>query len=801
MYSYEEVYLNTLKYFNGDDLATNVFITKYALKNNENAFLEKTPDDMHKRIAKEFARIEHKYGGSGALDEKTIYDYLKDFKYICPQGSPMYGIGNNFQNVSLSNCNVIRPPEDSMSSIFNTARDMANLYKRRYGVGTDLSNLRPCGASVTNAAKTSTGAYSFADLYSYVTRMVGQSGRRGALLLSMDVRHPDIENFITMKQDLTKVTGANISVKLCESFMIAVQNDSDFELRWPIEGKSKITKNIKARDLWNKIVSSATKTAEPGLLFWDTILKYLPAECYSDLGFKHYSTNPCGELPLSEDSCRLVSQNLKHLVKNPFTKKAYFDFDKWSEVISIGQRLSDDLVDLEIEKLDNLINISDSNDEKDLFTRLKKSCENGRRTGLGTHGLADALACLGIVYGDAKSLEIVEQIYETLKVVSYKTSVELAKERGAFPIWDWEIEKDNAFIAGLPNWLLRDIKKHGRRNISNLTNAPTGSVSILCQTSSGLEPVFKNSYVRRKKINPGDNTETYDFMDDSGDKWKEFKVFHNNVAEWMKLNPNKKLPEYFIESDKVDWQKRVEVQSIMTRHIDHSISSTINLPAGTSTDIVGQIYMEAWKKGLKGVTVYVDGSRTGVLVSKEKKSCTCSDRNAPKRPEKLECNIHHVSVKGQKWLILVGLYEGRPYEVFGGVEENIEIPKKYSAGVIVKVKERADKNRYDLCFGEDGCIKDIAKMFDNTNYQTHTRLISLGLRHGAKVNFVVEQLLRDPDNDLTSFSRAISRVLKKYIEDGTKVTSDKTCSNCNQETLIYQDGCVLCSSCGYSKCS
>ena len=793
MFSYDEVYSATLNYFNGDDLAANVFVTKYALKDVDGNYLEKTPDDMHYRLAKEFARIEAKFE-KNALSEEQIFDFLKNFRQIVPQGSPMAGIGNNYQNISLSNCSVIKPPEDTMSSIFNTARDMANLYKRRFGVGTDLSKLRPSGAPVSNAAKTSTGAYSFADFYSNVTKVIGQNSRRGALMLTMDVRHPDIENFITMKHDLKKVTSANVSVKLTNDFMERVEKDEVFILRWPVDSESpKITREVKAKDLWNLIISSATKYAEPGLFFWDTILENLPAQCYADVGFEHYSTNPCGELPLSEDSCRLISMNLKNLVINSFSSDACIDWMALEKMVVFAQRLSDDLVELELEKLDNLIKCSDTEDEKDLFRRLKKSCADGRRTGLGTHGLADLLARICLAYDSDEALVVVEKIYMTIRNVSYQASVDLARERGSFPVWNWEKEKDNAFIKRLPGKLQDEIRIYGRRNIANLTNAPTGSVSILSQTSSGIEPVFRNVYTRRRKLSGGPD-ERIDFVDASGDKWQEFDVSHHNVEEWQAVNPKKKLPKYFVESDNINWEKRVQVQATITKYIDHSISSTINLPAGTKESTVGEIYMQAWKLGCKGITVYVDKCRDGVLI-------TGKDDNTVKRPEALDCAIYHISVKGEKWIVLVGLMRGKPYEIFGGSEEDsIEIPKKYTTGKIIKTKSSL-KNRYDLHFGEDGVIKDIVKMFDSAAYSTYTRLISLHLRHGININFLVEQLLKDPDNDMTSFTRAISRVLKKYIEDGTKVTSEKTCGACGQDSLRYMDGCISCSNCGWSKCS
>ena len=613
-------------------------------------------------------------------------------------------------------------------------------------------------------------------------------------MLTMDVRHPDIENFITMKHDLKKVTSANVSVKLTNDFMERVEKDEVFILRWPVDSESpKITREVKAKDLWNLIISSATKYAEPGLFFWDTILENLPAQCYADVGFEHYSTNPCGELPLSEDSCRLISMNLKNLVINSFSSDACIDWMALEKMVVFAQRLSDDLVELELEKLDNLIKCSDTEDEKDLFRRLKKSCADGRRTGLGTHGLADLLARICLAYDSDEALVVVEKIYMTIRNVSYQASVDLARERGSFPVWNWEKEKDNAFIKRLPGKLQDEIRIYGRRNIANLTNAPTGSVSILSQTSSGIEPVFRNVYTRRRKLSGGPD-ERIDFVDASGDKWQEFDVSHHNVEEWQAVNPKKKLPKYFVESDNINWEKRVQVQATITKYIDHSISSTINLPAGTKESTVGEIYMQAWKLGCKGITVYVDKCRDGVLI-------TGKDDNTVKRPEALDCAIYHISVKGEKWIVLVGLMRGKPYEIFGGSEEDsIEIPKKYTTGKIIKTKSSL-KNRYDLHFGEDGVIKDIVKMFDSAAYSTYTRLISLHLRHGININFLVEQLLKDPDNDMTSFTRAISRVLKKYIEDGTKVTSEKTCGACGQDSLRYMDGCISCSNCGWSKCS
>ncbi|MED5338900.1 MAG: adenosylcobalamin-dependent ribonucleoside-diphosphate reductase, partial [Pseudomonadota bacterium] len=563
----------TLEYFNKDELATNVFLTKYALKNKKGEFVEKTPDDMHKRLAKEFARMENKFGGKNKLSEKKIYDLLRGFKYIVPQGSPMMGIGNNYVNVSLSNCVVVESPGDNISSIMDAGKELANLFKRRCGVGLDISNLRPENTPVNNSAGTTTGAWSFADFYSYVCRMIGQNGRRGALMITMDIRHPDIEKFVEMKHDLSKVTGANISVKITNDFMNAVEKDNSFALRFPVvaDGNSyAIAKKIEARDLWKKIVDSATKTAEPGILMWDNITKYLPAESYQEEGFQTICTNPCSEIPLSAyDSCRLISINLKNFVKDKFTKNAYFDLEKFKEVVKTGMRLSDDLVELEIEKLENIIAIADAPDEKKLWGKLLSACKKGRRTGLGTHGLADTLACLNMAYDSPTALRTIDNIYATLKNSAYKESCALARERGAFEVFDWEKEKNNLFIKSLAPALQELIAKYGRRNISILTNAPTGSVSIMSQTSSGLEPVFRNSYIRRRKLSHNEKDVKADFVDELGDKWLEYKVYHHNVQEWIDLYSGKEVPEFFVTSDKIDWEKRVEIQSVIQKHIDH----------------------------------------------------------------------------------------------------------------------------------------------------------------------------------------------------------------------------------------
>jgi len=632
--------------------------------------------------------------------------------------------------------------------------------------------------------------------------MIGQNGRRGALMISMDIRHPDIEKFITMKRDLTKVTGANVSVKISDSFMEAVENNESFTLQFPVDSADPThTTTIDAQSLWNKIVESATLTAEPGLLMWDNIINNLPAECYRDEGFQTITTNPCGEIPLSAyDSCRLVSLNLKHLVRNPFSEKAVFDFNKLKEIVSVGMRLSDDLVELELEKLERIKGACDTPSEKELWDNLHTACANGRRTGLGTHGLADALARLRLAYDSEEGLQLIEKIYETIRDTAYLESVYLAQERGAFPVFDWSKEKENSYIKRLPKNLSEKIETFGRRNISILTNAPTGSVSIMSQTSSGLEPVYRNAYVRRRKLSHNEQDLEADYIDELGDKWLEYKVFHHNAREYLDLFGDEVLPKFFVESGDIDWTKRIEAQALIQQSIDHSISSTINLPLGTPPNVVGDIYFKGWKLGLKGITVYVEGSRSGVLIEKGKERFP--HHPAPKRPLELPCNIHHTTIQGEKWVIMVGLMDGKPYEVMGGLSNLIEIPRAQAEGTLVKHPRKTMNAVYDLQIGTNGdtvIVKDLVKAFDNPNHSAFTRMISLALRTGANIQYVVEQLQKDRDADLFSFAKGVSRVLKGYITNGANA-SEKICSDCKAEGLVYMEGCITCKACGYAKC-
>jgi ribonucleoside-diphosphate reductase alpha chain len=810
-YSADQVYNASLDYFNGDELAADTFRSKYALrdpKDTELPFRELTPADMHRRMAKEFARVEQMY--PNPVSEETIYGFMEGFKYIVPQGSPMFGLGNPYVNISLSNCVVVASPKDNMSSIMETGKELANLYKRRAGVGVDLSSLRPDGASVNNSAGSSTGAWSFAELYSHITRMVGQSGRRGALMLTMDIKHPDIANFVTMKQDKTKVTGANVSVKLSDAFMQAVENDEDWVTQFPVDvpvEEATTTKTFKARDLWDLITSSAHKSAEPGLLFWDNITRELPADYYPQ--FKTVSTNPCSEIPLSEyDSCRLISINLTNFVSSPYSQDADFDYDHFSEVVKVAMRLMDDLVDLEIEALTKIIDKTTESEERETLIKLRTAAIEGRRTGLGTHGLADMLAKLEVVYDSDEAFVVLNRVYSTLRDVAYNTSVDLAKERGAFPAYKSENEQDCPFISRLATGVKYGMAKEGRRNISLLTMAPTGSVSILSQTSSGVEPVFRNAYTRRKKINPSDKNAKVDFTDLNGDKWQEFTVYHHNADQYFKEFPQyTELPDYFVTSEDIDPMERVKVQSLIQAFIDHGISSTINLPKTATVEDVQKIYMQSWKSGLKGVTVYVDGSRSGVLVS-EPSSGQITATHAPKRPKELHAEIKQATIDGQKWTFVVGFMQGVPYELFGGPSEFVELPKKAHTGKIIKrkcskVNKKGRLSCYDLVIdlGDDELtVKDIGVILspENENYGVLTRMTSLSLRHGVPLHFVVEQLGRDVDSGMHSFSKVMARILKHYIKDGT--VSGELCMSCGSK-LVFSEGCHICLQCGSSKCS
>lgn len=821
-----------LEYFNNDDLAADVF-GKYALRDDKGNLLEVTPDDMHRRLAKEFARIEAKY--PNPMPEEKIYSLLKGFQMIVPQGSPMSGIGNPYQIQSLSNCFVIDQPHDSYAGILFSDQEQVQIMKRRGGVGMDVSNIRPKGQPTSNAARTTDGIGVFMERFSNTTREVAQGGRRGALMLTIDCRHPEIETFIEIKRDLKKVTGANISIRFTDEFMHAVEAGSDFTLRWPVESpvdEAQITKTVNARQVWDKFIDAAWSSAEPGALFWDTVVNQGIVDCYSDAGYRTISTNPCGEIPLSPyDSCRLMVVNLTSFVKNPFTETAEFDFINFGKAVYAAQRLMDDLVDLEVECVDRIIEKIDNDPEpasvkaieSNLWRKIRAAGLNGRRTGLGVTGLGDALAALGHRYGSDISIQVTEFIYSQLAMWSHYSSLVMAKERGAFPVWDYEKEKDHKYLKGVmesTNNIHTDAldmwKNTGRRNIALTTTAPVGSVSCLTQTTSGIEPAFLLSYKRRRKITQNDTKTVPDFVDALGDRWQEYTVYHHWFKKWMdvtgKTNPEES-PYWGGTANDIDWEKSVDIQAAAQKWVDHSISKTCNLPNSATRETVNNVYMRAWKTGCKGFTVYRDGCRTGVLVATDaKKEETVKNAGDvfPKRPKELPCDIHRVNVKdrnglAQSWMVLVGLHEGKPYEVFSGLAEHIEVPKKVKTGTLIKNGKKDGVATYNLRVpvGDDDSIlfKDVVNLFENPTQGAFTRTISLALRHGIPVNFVVDQLQKDNSADMFAFARCIARVLKGYIPDGTKSASEKKCKECGSDQVFYMEGCLSCKSCGASKCS
>ena len=823
----EKALRETNEYFEGDELAPDVFM-KYALRDTAGNLLETNPDQMHRRLAKEFARIESKY--SNPMSEEEIYLLLKDFRDVVPQGSPMSGIGNPHQLQSLSNCFVIDQPHDSYGGILFSDQEQVQIMKRRGGVGFDVSTIRPKGQPTTNAARTTDGIGIFMERFSNSTREVAQGGRRGALMLTIDCRHPEIETFIDIKRDLKKVTGANISVRFTDEFMRAIESNADFVLRWPVESSietAEICKTVNARQIWEKFVDAAWTSAEPGALFWDTVVNQGIVDRYRDVGYKTISTNPCGEIPLSPyDSCRLMVVNLTSFVNNPFTDSAQFDFDRFNSVVMKAQRLMDDLVDLEVECVDRIL-AKIKNDpqpthvkkiELDLWEKIRAAGLNGRRTGLGVTGLGDALAALNVQYGNDTSIEMTESIYKALAVGAHRSSLQLAKERGAFPVFEYEREKDHPYLTKVMNAAGDDAvqmwQSAGRRNIALTTTAPVGSVSCLTRTTSGIEPAFLLSYKRRRKITQGDLTSRVDYVDPMGDKWQEYTVYHHWFKKWMdvtgKSDP-KDSPYWGGTANDIDWVKSVDIQAAAQRWIDHSISKTCNLPNSATKETVNDVYLRAWASGCKGFTVYRDGCRTGVLVATDepkKENKKQEERTAPKRPKALSCDIHRANVRdasgeSQPWLVLVGLLDGKPYEVFCGIPTSIEIPKKYKTGSIVKNGKRDGITTYNLHVPVDDenlVFKDIANLFDNPTQGAFSRTVSLALRHEVPIQYIVEQIQKDKNSDMFSFSKVVSRVLKGYIPDGAK-TGGMTCSECGSKDLVYQEGCMTCASCGSSKCS
>ncbi len=833
-YTQEEAYASSLEYFGGDELAASVFLSKYALRDTSGALLEKTPADMHRRLAKEFARIEAKY--PNPLSEDEIFEYLSKWE-IVPQGSPMSAMGNPYKIQSLSNCFVIAAPEDSYGGILFADQEQAQIMKRRGGVGFDISTIRPKGMHTANAAGTTDGIGVFMERFSNTCREVAQGGRRGALMLTVSVNHPEIETFINIKRDLKKVTGANISIRLTDDFMQAVKDDSEYTLRWPVDASpsdARVTNVVKAKEVWDQIIDAAWTSAEPGLLFWDTVKKATPTEAYASLGYGSVSTNPCGEIVLSPyDSCRLLLLNLAKFVKNPYDAGATFDYVAFGRAAKVAQRLMDDLVDLELEAVDTIISKIESDPESEavkhaelaLWRKIKDAASKGRRTGLGITAMGDALAALNIRYGSQESVDKTEEIYKVLEVNAYRSSVRMAAERGAFPIFSHKLEAEHEFIQKVISAdpeLRADYLKHGRRNIALTTTAPAGSVSCLTQTTSGIEPAFLVSYTRRKKVNPNDVDSRVDFVDQLGDKWQEYKVYHHGYKKWMEVTGKgdviEESPYWKATSNDVDWEMSVKLQAAAQKWVCHSLSKTCNLPNDTTKETVAQVYMAAWESGCKGFTVYRDGCRTGVLVSDSPKAEEKKDdgqpkgiteNHAPKRPKELSCDIHRINVKGQSgaesYLVLVGMMEDKPYEVFCGLSSHVEVPKKAKHGTLIKNGKKDGVATYNLSIpvGDDDVVvfKDVVELFANPLHGAFTRSLSLALRHGIPVQYVTEQLQKDKHSDMQSFSRVIARVLKSYIPDGTKSTSDKKCSSCGAtDGLVYQEGCLTCKSCGNSKC-
>ncbi len=835
VFTFDEVFEASKKYFNGDELATTTWINKYALKNQNGELLEKTPSDMHQRMAKQFAEVEQKYPPikskllstygqtRSKLTEQKIFNLFDGFKYVIPQGSIMFGLGNDQVIASLSNCVVIPAPYDSYGGIMYTDQQLVQLFKRRCGVGTDLSKLRPKESKVSNAARTTTGAVSFMHRFSFTTREVAQNGRRGALMLTMNVAHPDIEDFITVKQDLSKVTGANISVLLSDEFMQAVDENKDFLLRWPIDSdQPTVTKSIKAKKLWETIVKSAHNTAEPGLIYWDRQHKYSTSSIYP--GFENVSTNPCSEIAMQGgDSCRLIAVNLFSFVNNPFTPQASFDHQKFYETVYETQRLMDDLVDLELESVDRILQKIDQDQEpdyikqveRDTWQLLRDNGKIGRRTGLGFTALADAVAALGIKFDTDDALQAVDKIMRTKMQAEFDSSIDLAIERGKFEIFDPEIEKQSDFAQMIekefPN-IYNRMMQHGRRNISISTVAPTGSLSMLAQTSSGIEPVFMLSYKRRRKVNADDPNAKVSFVDDSGDAFEEFTVYHHKLKQWMKISGEKdidKSPYAGATATEIDWKKRIEMQALVQKYTTHSISSTINLPKDVSVKKVSDIYVEAWRKGLKGITVYRDGSRSGILVSdkKEEKKPEITHNLFPeKRPKKLEADVIRFKNKKEDWIAVVGLIENIPYEIFTGKMEDVfNLPDWVNKGWVIKNKDENGNSRYDFQFvdkqGYRITIEGLSRSFDK-EYWNYAKLLSGVLRHGMPMHEVVKLIegLNLYDDFINTWKNGVVRALKRYIPDGTK-PQDKKCPQCGDpEGLVYEEGCLSCKSCGYSKC-
>ena len=845
-YTYNEAFEASKKYFEGDELAARVWATKYALKDSQGNYFELTPDDMHRRIAREIARIERKY--KNPMDEQLLFDLMNHFRYLVPQGSPMAGIGNNLQVGSLSNCFVIglKGEPDSYGGIIKIDEEQVQLMKRRGGVGHDLSHLRPKGAEVKNSALTSTGLVPFMERYSNSTREVAQDGRRGALMLTVSVKHPDSEAFVDAKMTEGKITGANVSLKIDDAFMQAAIEGKEYTQQYPIHAeKPKYTQKIDATTFWNKIIHNAWQSAEPGVLFWDTIIRESLPDCYADLGFKTVSTNPCGEIPLCPyDSCRLLAINLYSYVENPFTPNAKFNFSKFKEHVMYAQRMMDDIIDLEMEKIETIIAKIETDPETDevkatelnLWKKIKDKTSQGRRTGVGTTAEGDMIAAMGLTYGTEEATKFSVEVHKTLALAAYRSSVMLASERGAFPVFDYKREVNNPFMNRLKeadSELYDLMVKYGRRNIACLTIAPTGTTSILTQTTSGIEPVFLPVYKRRRKVNANDKEVRVDFVDESGDAFEEYVVYHPKFITWMNIKGIEvkdnytqeqideivaKSPYYKATSNDVDWLNKVKMQGAVQKWVDHSISVTINLPNDVSEDMVNKLYVEAWKSGCKGCTVYRDGSRSGVLISlkNEKKKTAENAATSPadengfvthKRPIELDADVVRFQNNKEKWIAFIGLIDGKPYEIFTGIaddDEGIFCPKSVSKGKIIKVIDENGQKRYDFQFvnkrGFKTTIEGLSEKF-NPEFWNYAKLISGVLRYRMPIAQVLKLVgsLELDNQSINTWKVGVERALKKYLPNGEKA-SGQTCPNCGQESLVYQEGCLICTNCGTSRC-
>ena len=842
IYTYEQVLEKSISYFKGDELAATTWMNKYAMKDDAGEFVEQSPDDMHKRMAKEFGRIEAdyklKYNLNGSakflskygqeredLTEEKIYNYFKEFGYIIPQGSVMSSLGNYYQLASLSNCIVVPDLHDSYGGVFYTDQQLAQLFKRRCGVGVDISNLRPAGARVSNAAKSTSGAVSFMNRFSNTTREVAQNGRRGALMLSMDIAHPDVEDFITIKQDLQKVTGANISIRLSDEFMSAVEANAEYTHKWPIESDNpKFTKTVNAKELWDTIIKCAHNTAEPGLIFWDRQHWYSTSSVYPK--YKNASTNPCSEIAMQGgDSCRLIAINLYNFVEKPFTKEAKFLMEDFYKATYEGQRLMDDLVDLETEAIGRILAKIDADDEpekikaveKETWELLLKTGIEGRRTGLGFTALADMIAALGMTIDSDEAIAKTEEIMKEKCRAEFDSSIDMSLARGSFVGFDAKIEKTSEFVQMMEKELpdvYERMMKFGRRNISISTVAPTGTLSMLAQTSSGIEPVFMTHYKRRRKLNEQDREAKVDFIDDSGDKWQEFTVYHHNLKTWMEVTGETditKSPYSGSTAPEINWLKRVEMQAVVQKYVTHSISSTINLPNDVSLDEVSNIYLESWKQGTKGITVYRDGSRSGVLVSADEEkndvleNTEFKETKAPSRPERLDAKVVRFKNNKEKWIAVVGLLNGRPYEIFTGKTEDVfNMPPTVEYGWVIKNRREDGSSQYDFQYEDKDGYKvtmgGLSRSFDK-EFWNYAKLISGILRHGMPLHYVVDLIekMNLYDANINTWKSGVVRALKTFIADGTKV-SDHTCRECGDEGLVYEEGCLKCVSCGYSKC-